>query len=200
VPDLSDVAEQPVHLHDSGELRVYWSEVANPETLLEGAARKATEEKYKAVLREAVTVETVLSFPFPALVESIEGIDAAIAEQRERFAGALKRLNGLVQYELKATWAEEESTDLATPVSGGEFLKRRQKAEVRVSAIDNKLRAVTAGIVTDWRLRQERRNRVWAALMPRDAHEKFIAALRSAGPSEGVRLRLSGPWPPDDFV
>jgi len=30
--------------------------------------------------------------------------------------------------------------------------------------------------------------------------ENVIAALRSAGPSEGVRLRLSGPWPPGEFM
>ena len=110
------------------------------------------------------------------------------------------RLDGTVQYVLTATWAEEEGVDWSKPVSGGEYLKRRQHAEVRVSAIDNKLRAVTAGIVRDWRMRQERRNRLWFALLLRSDRDRFIAALRSAGPSEGVRLRLSGPWPPDEFV
>ncbi len=36
--------------------------------------------------------------------------------------------------------------------------------------------------------------------MPRDCRERFLASLRSAGGSEGVRLRLSGPWPPSEFV
>ena len=110
-----------------------------------------------------------LALPFPALVADVDAIDSALAHEQDRFTEALHRLSGLVQYELTASWAEEQQVDLAAPVKGAEYLKRRQRAEVRVSAIDNKLRTVTAGMVQD-------------------------------GPSEGVRLRLSGPWPPNDFV
>jgi len=95
---------------------------------------------------------------------------------------------------------DDERADLATPVSGRAYLKRREEAEVRIAAIDTKLKTVAAGIVLDWRMRQDRRNRLWYALLPRSDSERFIAALRSAGPSEGVRLRLSGPWPPTEFV
>jgi hypothetical protein len=199
-PQFSGVAEQPVLAQDSGELRVYWSAVANPETLLEGATRKAAEAKFRQVLREIVGVETVLSFPFPALVETVEGIDSVLERERGSFTEALSRLADLVQYELSASWAEEDQVDLAAPVKGAEYVKRRQRAEVRVSAIDNKLRAVTAGVVRDWHMRQERRSRIWTALLQHSDRERFVAALRSAGPSEGVRLRLSGPWPPDEFV
>lgn len=179
---------------------MYWSEVANPETLLEGATRKAADAKFRQVLRDVINVATVISFPFPAVVENPDAITALLAEQRDTYVEALTRLAGMIQYELTATWAEEEAADLAKPVSGAEYQKRREQAEVRVSAIDNKLRTVTAGIVHDWRMRQERRNRIWTALMARSDREKFIAALRGAGPSEGVRLRLSGPWSPDAFV
>ncbi len=106
----------------------------------------------------------------------------------------------MVQYELTATWADDERADLATPVSGREYQKRRQETEARAAAIDTKLKTVCAGIVREWRSRQERRTRIWYALMARGDRERFIAALRSAGPSEGVRLRLSGPWPPNEFA
>ena len=69
-----------------------------------------------------------------------------------------------------------------------------------MAAIDAKLRTVAVGIVREWRSRQERRKHLWFALLARDDREQFIAALRSARPSEGVRLRLSGPWPPGEFV
>ena len=158
------------------------------------------EARHRQVLRDIVAAITPLSFPFPAVVESTDAIAALLADQHAAYLEALTRLAGLVQYELTASWAEEEGVDLSKPVSGSEYLKRRQQAEVRVSAIDNKLRTVTAGIVHDLRMRQERRNRIWVVLLARDDRERFIAALRSAGPSEGVRLRLSGPWPPDAFA
>ncbi len=123
-----------------------------------------------------------------------------MADERGVYEEALVRLADTVQYELTATWAAEEQTDLATPVSGREYLKRRQEAEARVAAIDAKLKSVTNNIVHEWRSRQDRRRHLWFALIAKDDRERLIAALRSAGPSEGVRLRLSGPWAPNEFV
>jgi hypothetical protein len=181
-------------------MRVYWSEVANPDTLLEPPVRVPAEQKFRQVLKDVVIRSTAIAFPFPALVADLEAIDSLVAEQREYYASAFERLADTVEYQLTATWADEQGSDLATPVSGREYLKRREESEARIAAIDTKLKSVTAGIVRDWRSRQDRRKHLWYALVQRDEREKFIAALRSAGPSEGVRLRLGGPWPPNEFV
>lgn len=198
--NLDGVADRSVLAHDSSDLRVYWSEIANPETLVEGTSRKPAELKYQQVLRETILRATALAFPFPSVVPGPESIDAALAEEREHYAVALTRLADTIQYELTATWKDDERADLATPISGKEYQKRRAENEARIAAIDTKLKTVTAGIVCEWRSRQDRRKHLWFALMLRDDRERFIAALRSAGPSEGVRLRLSGPWPPNEFV
>ena len=186
--------------HDSESLRVYWSEVANPETLIEGASRKPAELKHQHVLREMAVRATAIAFPFPAVVAGFEAVDSVVSPRQDYYVEALKRLSGTIQYELTATWAEADQTDLATPISGKEYLKRRAEAEARVVAIDSKLKTVTGGIVREWRIRQDRRRYLWFALVAREDRERFIAALRSAGASEGVRLRLTGPWPPGEFV
>jgi hypothetical protein len=200
ISTLPGIAGQPVFQHEFQGLRAYWSDVATPEALAEGLSRKAAEQKYRQVLREVTKRVTALSFPYPSAVTNLEAMEKLLAEQRERYSEALTRLAGSVQYELTATWSDSESKDLATPVSGKEYLKRRQESEARIAAIDAKLRSVCSGIVLDWRTRRDRRNHLWYALTPRDAREQLIAELRSAGPSEGVRLKLSGPWPPDEFA
>ncbi len=143
---------------------------------------------------------TPIAFPFPVVLADLDAVEKYIAEERGIYEEALTRLADTVQYEMIASWTADEQADLATPVSGREYLKRRQEAEERIAAIDNKLKSVTAGIVREWRARQDRRKHHWFALVARQDRERFIAALRSAGPSEGVRLRLSGPWPPSEFV
>lgn len=198
--NLVGVAEQQVSSHELQELRVYWSEVSTPEALLKGPSRQAAEQRYRGVLREVVSHTTALSLPYPSVVANLEELEKQLDLEQSRLQETLTRLAGNIQYELTATWTDNESKDFATPVSGKEYLKRRQESEARVAAIDGKLKVVTSGIVLDWRARKERRSHLWFALMPRDAREQFIGALRSAGPSEGVRLRLSGPWPPDEFV
>lgn len=200
LPEVAGVADQPVVSQEASGLRAYWSEIANPETLLEPPVRVPAEQKYRQVLKEVAVRATAVSFPFPALVADLEAIDSLVAEHREYYASAFERLADTVEYQLTATWAEEQSSDLATPVSGREYVKRREESEARIAAIDSKLKTVTGGIVRDWRSRQDRRKHVWYALVRRDERERFIAALRSAGPSEGVRLRLGGPWPPNEFL
>jgi hypothetical protein len=200
ISSLIGVADQPVLAHDSGNLRIYWSAVANPETLVEGASRKPAELSYQQVLREMAIRATAIAIPFPAVVASLEAVNALLSAERDFYVEALSRLDGTIQYQLIATWAEDDRADLATPIKGKEFQKRRAESEARIAAIDTKLKTVTARIVREWRSRQERRNHLWFALMAREDRERFIAALRNAGPSEGVHLRLGGPWPPTEFA
>jgi hypothetical protein len=200
IENLVGGGEQPVCLYETSRLCVYWSEVATPEALIEGASRRLAEQRYRQVLRDIISRTTTLSFPFPSVVADLADIEKLLGEQQTLYVAALTHLANKVQYELTATWTADDQTDLATPIKGSEYLKRRDQTQARVATIEAKLKSVTSGIVLDWRSGQYRRNHIWYALLLRDAREHFIASLRTAGPSEGVRLRLSGPWPPDQFA
>ena len=199
--NIPGVCDEVLRSHESSGLRTYWSEIADPEVALaEGVAQKTAALKFQQVLREIVLHVTPVSFLFPVVLADLEALEKYIAEQGEFLCEALTRLNDTVQYEMIASWTADDQADLATPVSGREYLKRRQEAADRIAAIDTKLKTVTGDIVREWRARQDRRKHHWFALVPRANRERFVAALRSAGPSAGVRLRLSGPWPPSEFV
>src|SRR6516225_9598469 len=195
------VCDEPVHLQEAPGLRIYWSEIADPETTLaQSAARKSAESKFQQVLHEIVVHVKPVPFSFPLVLSDLDAVEKYITEQCQFFCQALIRLADTVQYEMIASWTADEQADLATPVSGREYAKRRQEAAGRIAAIDTKLKTVTGDTVREWRARQDRRKHHWFALVPRENRDRFIAALRSAGPSEGLRLRLSGPWPPSEFV
>jgi len=201
IPNIVGVADEPVRSLETSGLRIYWSEIVDPDgSLVEGGPRRNAELKFLRVLREIVAQITPIPVAFPVVLADPEAIAKYIDEERESFAEAVLRLGDTVQYEMIASWVADEQADLATPVSGREYQKRRQEAADRIAAIDTKLKSVTAGIVREWRARQDRRKHRWFALVPRQDRQRFLAALRSAGPSEGVRLRLSGPWPPGEFV
>jgi Gas vesicle synthesis protein GvpL/GvpF len=197
----SGVCEGVVQSREVLGLRVYWSEVADPDECLGTTeSLKKAALQFHQVLREILATATPIPFRFPTLLQSEEGMEQHLAEEQELYRGALARIGDAVQYEVLGSWAADEQTDLATPVSGREYLKRRSQATGRIAAIDSKLKNVTADSVREWRARQERKSHRWFALVPRESRDRFIAALRSAGPSEGVRLRLSGPWPPAEFI
>ncbi len=127
-------------------------------------------------------------------------MEELLGGERELYRAALERIGDAVQYEIVASWAADEQADLAKPVRGREYVKRRQESASRVAAVDSKLKSVTGDSVREWRSRQERKTHRWFALVLRKDRERFVTSLRSAGPSEGVRLRLSGPWPPREFT
>lgn len=197
----SGVCEALVRSREILGMHIYWSEIPNPEECLGGAeSLKKAALQFHQVLREILTTATPIPFRFPTLLEGEEAIEQQLAEEQELYRAALERIGDAVQYEVVGSWAADEQTDLATPVSGREYLKRRSEATGRIAAIESKLKTVTADSVCEWRGRQERKTHRWFALVPRESRDRFIASLRNAGPSEGVRLRLSGPWPPAEFV
>ena len=198
---IAGVADSMLKTHDSAGLRFYWSEVSNPEAWLSKAdSLKKAASEFQQVLRQILSAVTPLPFPFPTLFESISEMEDHLGAEHEEYRAALERIGDGVQYEIAAGWAVDEEADLATPVTGKEYSRRRQEEAGRTAALDNKLRNVTGGVVREWRMRQERKKHRWFALVSRKDRDAFVASLRSAGPSEGVRLRVSGPWPPGEFI
>jgi len=195
------VGDAAVQSREMLSVRVYWSNIDNPEAVMgEAELVKKAALQFHQVLREILAVTTPIPFRFPTLLESEDVLEQHLAPEQKLYRAALERTADAVQYEVVGTWAVEEQADLATPVSGREYLKRRQAAGSRIAAVETKLKSVTADSVREWRGRQERETHRWFALVPRASRERFIASLRSAGSSEGIKLRLSGPWPPSEFV
>ncbi len=197
----SGVCNGPVESREILGVRLYWSNMEDVQACLgEPESVKLAAVQFHQVLREILSTTTPIPFRFPTLLDSSDNLEQHLASEQELYREALTRVDGAVQYEITATWPDEQQSDSATPVSGREYLKRRQQAAGRTAAVENKLKSVTTDSVREWRGRQERKNYRWFALVPRDCRERFIASLRAAGGSEGVRLRLSGPWPPSEFV
>lgn len=195
------VCDAPVQSREMLGVRLYWSNIDDPSKCLgDPESLKKEALRFHQVLRSILATTTPVPFRFPTLLESEDILESQLAPERELYQAALEKVSCAVQYEIVATWADEQAVDLATPVNGREYLKRRQEAHRRIDSIERKLKSVTADSVRDWRSRQERKAHRWFALVPRERREQFIASLRNAQPSEGVRLRLSGPWPPGEFV
>jgi len=197
----SGICESAVLSREMLGVQLYWSDIGDPEECLGTAdSLKKAALQFHQVLREILAAATPIPFRFPTLLRNEEVMEQHLAGEQELYRAALERIGDAVQYEVVGSWAADEQADLATPVSGREYLKRRSLATGRIAAIDSKLRSVTGDSVREWRARRERKSHRWFALVPRESRDRFVTSLRSAGPSEGVRLRLSGPWPPAEFV
>lgn len=197
----SGVCETPVESRELLGVRLYWSNLPDPETCLGDAeALKKSALQFHQVLREVLAATTPIPFRFPTLLDSGDNLEEHLAPEQEMYREALSRVENAMQYEVVGTWTDEQEADFSKPVSGREYLQRRQQSVGRISAVETKLKTVTGDSVREWRGRQDRKAHRWFALVPRENRERFLASLRGAGGSEGIRLRLSGPWPPSEFV
>src|ERR1022692_877350 len=170
------VCEGEVQSREMLGVQVYWSEIADPEACLGSAeSLKKAALQFHQVLRDILKTATPIPFRFPTLLESEEGIEKQLAEGQELYRAALERIGHAVQYEVGGSWAEDEQVDLATPVSGREYLKRRSQATERIAAIDSKLKSVTAGSVREWRARQERKSHRWFFFERCEGRRRFIS-------------------------
>src|ERR1035437_8778892 len=144
----SGVCEGAVQSREMLGVQVYWSEIADPEECLGTAeSLKKAALQFHQVLREILAAATPIPFRFPTLLESEEGIEQHLTDEQELYRAALERIGDAVQYEVVGSWAADEQADLATPVSGREYLKRRAQETERIAAIDSKLQSVTDGSV-----------------------------------------------------
>src|SRR5271157_1882406 len=123
----SGVCDCAVQSQEAVGLRVHWSEIANPEACLGDAeSLKKAALQFRQTLREILATTTPIPFGFPTILESGDVLEQYLAGEQELYRAALARIGDAVQYEIVATWATDEQADLATPVSGREYQKRRQ--------------------------------------------------------------------------
>jgi hypothetical protein len=201
VKPANGVCDATVESREMLGVRLYWSNLADPQACLgEADALKKSALQFHQVLREVLAVTTPIPFRFPTMLDSQEVLEEHLAPEQGLYCEALVRVGNALQYEVVGTWTEEQPADLSKPVKGREYLERRKQAADRIAAVETKLKAVTGDAVHEWRGRQDRKVHRWFALVPRENRERFLASLRTAGGSEGIRLRLSGPWPPTEFV
>src|ERR1035441_5542076 len=110
--NIAGVFDEAVRVQDYSGLRIYWSEIGDPETTLaEGTAKKNAELKYQQVLRQIVAQITPIAFPFPVVLTDLEAVEKYVADERGYYDEALSRLGDAVQYEMIASWAAIRSEE-----------------------------------------------------------------------------------------
>ena len=170
-------ATAPVQSREMLGVRLYWSNLDDPESCLGDAeALKKAALQFHQVLREVLAVTTPIPFRFPTSVRERRGPSKSISPPSRTSIAKPCR-----------AWAMPCNTRLSEPgptsrkrtsrsrLPGAEYLKRRQQATGRVAAVESKLKSVTADSVREWRGRQERKTHRWFALVPRENREKFLA-------------------------
>lgn len=133
--------------------------------------------------------QTVVPFRFPTLLSGSPALEDFLREHAAAYRADLKRLRDRVQMEVRAPVKASEAA--ASAASGTAYLKARFDAAQEATALESLLRQ--AAPHAEWKQRANR----YFALITRGGEQPFRDAIAALGRSD---LRVSGPWPPTEFV
>ncbi|HLX75397.1 MAG TPA: GvpL/GvpF family gas vesicle protein [Terriglobales bacterium] len=188
--------EKVEEVRDSG-LRCFFSRLQSGEELSRIPAVESA-LSFHQVLQTLFSQAGLIPFRFPTVVEDEEALLRFLREHAAVYSAELGRLRHMAQMEIHIREGREEASG-SLPASGREYLEGRQKQAAELKAAVEKLRQAGGPWVREWRQRSSGQGMRCYALLPRDAVGAFQQAIRAVSQTL-PGARLSGPWPPAEFV
>lgn len=194
-PDAGVRGGELQSLEESG-LTCFFSEV-------EGAPKTSEEVRadamsFQETVQSIFAQATVIPFRFVTLLEGEEELHDFLEDHAEQYREALHRLQGLEQYEMRMK--QVVVVDAGEPETGVEYLKKKLAASTAVGKATEVLKKAAGELARGWHVRDLGETVRCYALIQREAQHEFKKAVSTAKLPGEVRVVMSGPWPPSEFV
>ncbi len=201
---VTGVCECSVEVVTEGQIASLYSEI---ESLPADAGELAQEAmRFQSVVQQAFGAGVVLPFRFPHKLQSAEELRAYLAENASRFAGAIGRLDGMAQLDIRITSSSLRSASTGvgsgspgSEITGAEYLKAKAADNAPLSEAERQIRVALQGHVRAVKTVESSGSvRMFALVAHAQAYEarQTLASLKP----KGVRAVVSGPWPPSEFM
>lgn len=190
------VAGAPVFDLESPVLRAWYSEVE--EGTFSGAdhvTRAALEFHHfiSTMFREG----TVLPFRFPTILESVDELNTHLEEKGAWYCRALRHSEGLAQFDARISNRTKPAAEAAT---GTAYLEQRRAQHVHhEDAVASLLQGV-GDYVREHHVKETPQGSRVYLLVERSRLPEFREAAGRIAVPDGVEIRLTGPWPPTEFL
>lgn len=177
-------------------LRAWYSEVE--EGTFSGAehvtqAALAFHHFVAAVFREG----SVLPFRFPTILESVDELHDHLEAKAAWYTSALRRSEGLAQFEARVVNRRKAAAEAG---SGTEYLEERKRLwDQTAQAIAAVLKALE-DFVREHHVKESQQGTRVYFLVDRTRIAAFRETAAKITIPDGFAVRLSGPWPPTEFL
>ncbi|HWR37095.1 MAG TPA: GvpL/GvpF family gas vesicle protein [Clostridia bacterium] len=189
-PPAFGVREATIHDLSAAGLRCFYSEMdgmPTAETVREDALQ------FHEFVHAAFAQGTVIPFRFVTLLESEDELEAFLRRKAEAYVPALERLEGTVQFEMRiSNKSPEQVEETATEDS-----RERQAALHDAAAA---LQQAAGDLALGWHTRNDEEHARCYGLVRRDSAQALREKLSKVALPPEIRVVMSGPWPPSEFV
>ena len=192
----SGVKGTPVRWIDTGVLRCFASDLGRR---MPDAPVPEMVKEFSQVLQHIFEQTVIIPFRFPTIVESDDVLRQFIETRSVEYGNALRRLRNKVQMDVRIML--ERAAELEPRgQSGKDYLEVRRAQHQQVRSILMEFRRVSDLLAQDWVQRDAPSGIRAFALVDRGALDAFVEKLRRVRTPAGVSARITGPWPPSEFV
>ncbi|HEY3928104.1 MAG TPA: GvpL/GvpF family gas vesicle protein [Candidatus Koribacter sp.] len=185
-----------VQLAENTMLRAWYSEVETDSFSGTEHVAKAALDFHRCV--SAVFNEgTVLPFRFPTILDSVDDILVHLDEKGVWYYEVLQQIEGLAQFEARIL------TKAKLPVeaeSGKQYLELRKQLHKRVANAVESLVTTLEPVLDDHDIRESQKATRVYLLVERSKVASLRAKAAKVTVPDGIEIRLTGPWPPTEFL
>jgi Gas vesicle synthesis protein GvpL/GvpF len=165
---------------------------------LSGTDKVKVALEFHRVVEHLFRQTDVIPFRFPTIVERNPEFVEHLREKAGRYDEVLRHFLGRVQMEVRIALGK---TATGTPaLSGAEYLRGRQAEMHRLESIADNVHKGVGPLAVDWRQRVSGAGVRCYALVARGSVERFRENAGTVSLEAGGAARVSGPWPPTEFV
>jgi len=183
-----------VETSSTAGLRAFYSSLAS--LAPEPATLKQSALEFHRVVSSLFEQTTVLPFRFPTLLVDVDELASHLATNAGEYLHTLRRLRGMVQMEVRISSSAVEPSR----ASGTQYLRDRQGRQVALRNTALEIRSQTQGLLTDWRERETKKGWQCYALIGKSSVNNFAEMVRCLKAPDSMQFRVSGPWPPTEFI
>ena len=192
LPD-SGVNSAPVRELKRGNLRLLWSEVEWP---FDHSALQRSAMEFHQVVSRMFSQGAVIPFRLLSVFDDRQSMAAFVAAHETDFVADLERLQDLVQMECVLYFVPH----VAAGISGKDYLERKAEVLRGAEAYAQSITSALSGINRGVRKRESKNGTRIFVLVERGHEEDFRAIVQRLPLPERLSRRMSGPWPPAEFL
>ena len=187
----------PVRWIDVGGLRCFVSDFA---AQMPYAPVPEMVKAFNQVLQRIFAQAVIIPFRFPTIVESEDSLRQFVESRAAEYREALKRLRNKVQMDVRISFEVPDNVKSSSSPSGRGYLEGRRGRYQKAQSIMDEFRRVSTSLAEGWIQRDTSSGIRGFALVDRSSLAVFLEKIGTVFTPADISARLTGPWPPSEFV
>ena len=155
---------------------------------------------FNQVLQRIFAQAVIIPFRFPTIVESEDTLRQFLESRAARYSGGLNRLRDKVQMDVRIVFRIRQGVDSSSSQSGRRYLERKRRDYEQAQSVMNEFRRVSNSSAEEWIQRDTPSGIRGFVLVDRSAVAGFVEKIGSVIIPADISARISGPWPPSEFL